>query len=219
MKRSPIQIWTSSVGLWTLTAALGAGCGGGGDDAGDGVDVTGYLTVENVRYSATEPLSETDVDILVIGQDGALEKAGGTLTVTNLRTDESRTADATDGQFAVWIPGRLDDQLELRYDLDGYDEALFDLTDRLDQLETPIDCLPCSGQLVADIPGDGQVTVNIDFLESPQPPYLVINTSTGFNVLEAGAGQVVIPGASGDEICLVRVAGTDTSPTLCGDVP
>jgi hypothetical protein len=193
--------------------------------AGCNVDETGYFVPPEVSYSAPEQLEpDEDEAVLVIGAPGALEQGGGELTVANLRTGQVGigVVDPEVRSFAARVQARLGDEVVLRYRLgEQRDELAVALEDDLGQVAAP-ECLICAGNLVSPPDQDGQVTVALEMLDDPTPPFLVVNSASGAALLAGAVSPAPrLPAEAGDVVCVIRqsAARDRSSTSVCEAVP
>jgi hypothetical protein len=187
------------------------------------VDETGYFAPDEVDYSSDEELEEgKDSEVVVVGDEGAVERAGGELGATNLRTGASASVAIVSetGSFVLRIAASLGDSIELSYELDGTQDTMqLALADDLSSHAMP-SCTICTGTFLQPPDEAGLVGVSLSLLSNVEAPELLLfNVSNGSVVVVPGdSADASIGGAVGDEIC-VFARDDSGSPALCALVP
>jgi hypothetical protein len=167
------------------------------------VNETGYLVADAVYYTAEGPLGDSPRDVAVLGAPGAVERVGGELSVNG---GAPITVSNPGGAFVLNTSARLDDELELRYVLDGQRSQL---TLQLDQLQSFSLQFGVDSGVAADgdpdwlVPGAEGGQVRVQRLD--EPPYVVYNADRGLVVRVDDAGAIEIAAEEGDMICVAQL--------------
>lgn len=188
------------------------------------VDETGYFHEESIHYSAEGSLSPSnDGAVILVGEEGAVDVAGGLLIVEVERTGTSfpGAVDPETRSLACGLSARKGDTLHLRYTVDGDDsEMTVALDQNLASVPAP-DCTGCGvGWSLVSAPVGGQVTVDLSVLDDPTPPFVIANVDGGTVVVAESVDQPVsIPAVSGAQVCVHQRRGGVSSPARCAVVP
>jgi hypothetical protein len=139
----------------------------------------------------------------VLGAPGAVERVGGELSANG---GAPITVSDPGGAFVLNTSARLDDELELRYVLDGQRSQL---TLQLDQLQSFSLQFGVDSGVAADgdpdwlVPGAEPGQVRVQRLD--EPPYVVYNADRGLVVRVDDADAIEIAAEEGDMICVAQL--------------
>jgi len=188
------------------------------------VDETGYFHEESIHYSASGSLGGAfDSPVLVIGEAGAVDVAGGTLIIEDERSGVSvpGAIDPDTRSLASAISARMGDSLHLTYTVDGDDSELtLALDEPLAGVVAP-DCTACGvGWSLVGAPVGGLAPVDLSVLDDPTPPFVVANVDGGAVIVADSVDEPVqIPAVSGGEVCAYQLVDGTPGPARCAIVP
>ena len=188
------------------------------------VDETGYFHEERVHYTAEGPLSSAgDSTVILVGEEGAVDVAGGLLIVEVVRSGTSfpGAVDPDTRTLAAGVSARKDDTLHLRYTVDGDDSELtIELDDAVAGVPAP-DCTGCGvGWTLVGPAEGGVVTIDLSVLDDPTAPFVIANVDNGAVVVAGSVDDPVsIPAVSGATVCVYQRLSGVSGPARCEIVP
>ena len=193
-----------------LLALLLPACGGS----------SGVLDGGRIHYTAETSLSSTsDSTIIVVGEEGAIDAAGGLLTIEVERTGEAFPAavDPDTGTLAAGASARQGDTLRLVHSADGADSELTLVLDEAIASVPPPSCTACGAgwSLVGPAVG-GTASVDLSVLDDPTAPFFVSNVDGGAVVVAYTAEtEVAIPAVPGAQVCVHQRLSGVSGPARC----